>query len=207
MEEIEEHLDAGKLERFRFMDSFGFCNDFLPVPFDYEGAWRFCVPEKSDGLDFGAVEVAPFYLRLLEANGVKVVRENDWRTADYLAYPNYIMLGLPDDSIERSKTHRPAGYSVRGKPIPSLIWNRQCPVPLASETAFPRLAGALGPNWPVGDVEGMSGGPIFGANGPGRLTVVAVQSAWVPANRITLGCPVSVFAPMIEERIAARRAV
>ncbi len=55
----------------------------------------------------------------------------------------------------------------------------------------------------VGDIKGMSGGPIFGfaKEEPNRHYIVAVQSAWLKTKGITFGCPVPLIAQLAERQL------
>lgn len=55
----------------------------------------------------------------------------------------------------------------------------------------------------VGDLNGMSGGPVFGfsTQTPGRHHIVALQSSWLPREGITFGCPVPVFTALAEKHL------
>ncbi len=120
MEQIEPHLATGVAKRFRLIDNYGFGTDRShSVPFDYEGAWRYHIYDKANGLDFGAVEVAPFYRRVLATNDVAVVKKAHWRRLNPFAYPSFVLAGLAEDSIKRSKTFEKDHYVVRGKPTPN----------------------------------------------------------------------------------------
>ena len=161
--------------------------------------------DNTAGLDFGAIAISPYYRRLLEANGLAAVAEDEWRTNDYRKYAEYIMLGLPTDSIESSLIPNADGALVRGKPNPSLILSQRIDVPPGLETPSPRLFASLSDKWPEGDIDGMSGGPLFGINGwSEEPPIVGVQIKWAPTERFIVGCPITVFGPVLEEQINRR---
>lgn len=193
---------AAHVERFRLIDRFGRGRNKDPIPFDYPAAWKF-YRHTDDGLDFGAVQLNSLTRRLLEANDAVAIPESQWRTADHLSCEQYIMVGLPECAIQRSTTYGADGYIVSGKPNPTLILTSKIDPPEYSLTAHPRLVASISEKDPDGDIVGMSGGPIFAAGEDPQITVVALQSAWYESARITLGCPVSVFAPMVEAAISA----
>jgi hypothetical protein len=87
-----------------------------------------------------------------------------------------------------------------------MILAEQIPVPQRSRLRHKRIAGQISPQWPEGDIVGMSGGPVFGVRtGKRRSRTVAVQSSWLPKDRIALACPITVFGPMLEKQIQKRR--
>jgi len=207
MEQIEPHLTTNIAKCFRLIDHYGFGPDRSnAVPFNYEGAWRYHVYDKAKGLDFGAAEIAPFYRHTLESNGVAVVKKADWRRLNPGGFPSFVLTGLADDSIERSKRFKKDHYIVQGKPVPSLILADQIPVPIGSRLQYTRIAGKISEQWPDGSIVGMSGGPIFGVRPDGRRSpIIAVQSAWLEDWRIALACPITTFGPMLETQIKNRK--
>lgn len=202
---ILEGIEAAQayVERFRLIDCFGRGGDKHPIPFDYPSAWKF-YRHTDDGLDFAAVQLSSLTRRLLEANDSIAITESQWRTADYSNYDRYIMVGLPECVIHRNTTHGTDGYVVSGKPNPTLILAHKIVPPDYAIVTHPRLVASITEKDPDGDIVGMSGGPIFAASEDPQITIVALQSAWYESARITLGCPISVFAPMIDAAIAAR---
>jgi hypothetical protein len=128
LEVIEHQIAAGVYEQFRLIDCYGFGRDSNPVPFEYADAKRFHVYDEKAGLDFGAVALTPYYRDLLESNRVAVVTDSEWRRADYAAHDDYIVLGLPDDSIERTTRLGMSGGVVHGrssKNISTTCWEHQ----------------------------------------------------------------------------------
>ena len=207
MEQIEPHLSGGVAKRFRLIDNYGFGADRSnAVPFDYEGSWRYHIYDKRSGLDFGAVEIAPFYRRTLQSNAVAVVKMADWRRLNPWKFPRFVLTGLADDSTTKSKTFKKDHYVVHGKPTPNLILADQIPMPKGSRLKYKRIAGQISEKWPEGSIVGMSGGPIFGIRlDTPRSPIIAVQSSWLEGDRIALGCPITVFGPMLEKQIQKRR--
>jgi hypothetical protein len=67
-----------------------------------------------------------------------------------------------------------------------------------------RVSSAKAPN-----IKGMSGGPILGLRGTPdgglRYWVVALQSRWFEQSRIILGCPVPLFATIVQQLLVEHR--
>jgi hypothetical protein len=208
MQEIKPHLFGGVAKSFRLIDNYGFGADkSSAVPFDYEGAWRYHVYDKAKGLDFGAVEIAPFYRRTLASNNVAVVKKTDWERLNPAGFPTFVLAGLAADSIERGKRYKKDHYVVHGKPGPNLILADQIPVPKGMRLKCKPIAGQISEKWPEGSIVGMSGGPIFGVRLDNRRSpIIAVQSSWLEGDRITLACPITVFGPMLESQIQKKKA-
>jgi hypothetical protein len=70
-------------------------------------------------------------------------------------------------------------------------------------TTYPRFVGKLSDDLPLDTIKGMSGGPIFGFDQEcSRYWIVAIQSSWLPERKITFGCPIRVFATIVEKMLA-----
>ena len=200
--DIETVLSRGKADNFRLIDTYGHAVDHNPVPFDYPSAWKTSRYDEAEGLDFAAVQLGDMERQALERNGVRPVTEAEWRAADHRRYGEFVMLGLPTDSVERATTTD----AIFGRADPSMIHAAQLsPVPQEFVTPSPRLIAAISQEWPDGSPDGMSGGPVFGIDAAtGREVVVAVQSHWHRTTRTIAACPVSVFAPIVERAIRTR---
>jgi len=54
----------------------------------------------------------------------------------------------------------------------------------------------------VDDISGMSGGPILGFSEKlGGYFIVAIQSTWLPKEKICFGCPLPILASIFENII------
>jgi hypothetical protein len=72
-------------------------------------------------------------------------------------------------------------------------------------TTFRRFVGRLSKEWPEGEVDGMSGGPVFGISEDLKeRRVIAVQSHWFRQTRVTFACPLNVFVPRLLAAIRDR---
>jgi hypothetical protein len=190
-------------ERFFLLDHYGTGTNEEAIPFDYANAWRYYVDDDDAGLDFGAVRLSREIQTRLAQNEAVAVTEIEWRSADYTRHESYFMVGLAFESIFRTTIHGKDGYVLRGKPKPDIIWtDARDPIPYKPDAIHPRLIASISKNWAEGDIQGMSGGPLFGVRYDlNTMPVVAVQSAWYIDERVVVACPVQVFAPMLEERI------
>jgi hypothetical protein len=178
-----------------------------PTPFDYEGAQRHCIHRPDLGLDFALVGLRPFFQMSLEANGIRAISEENWVRQDASRCELFALLGLPKCLVEDSKRLVPFGDRVAGIVNPILV--PVFPVQLHPEemptTDFPWFVGEVGAASVLPDLDGMSGGPIFGfaqsAKGEWHYWIVAVQSRWREDRRILYGCPVPVCASIAEEAL------
>jgi hypothetical protein len=178
-----------------------------PMPFDYEGAHALAIHDSAAGLDFALVPLRDFYRMSLEANGIRAISEENWVAQDPAACDFFALLGLPECLVPDPRGLVPHGDRVAGVVNPTLVWVH--PVTLPPEdiptATFPWFIGRVGSAAELSSIVGMSGGPIFGfkkgMDGLLRYWIVAVQSWWRPATRITFGCPVRTFAALVEKEL------
>ncbi len=209
LDDIEAEVRGRKADfrEFYLVDCFGLgVRSKQPIPFDYAGSYKFFRFAKSEGLDFGIIELKPCYRRLLRANGIVAISRKDWREQYRLQFNKYFILGLPNDCIERRITKQAQEYTVHGKPVPSMVYVTEVKRPKKNWLRpYPRFIGRVSAKHKVsvGNIKGMSGGPIFGFSEqtPGRHYIVALQSMWLPYEGVTFGCPVPVFAELAEKHL------
>ncbi|HET6328834.1 MAG TPA: hypothetical protein VFG04_29390 [Planctomycetaceae bacterium] len=201
--DLQRRVEAGQsVSRFHLIDWYGTGNNENAIPFDYDNAWKYWVYNKEEGLDFGVVEVPTNVKDLLQANNVKAVeKSSDYRKR----FGSYLMLGLPEDDVERELRQIPVGVNVRGRALPSAMHIAKTRCPKGHQKPHPRFVGRVGSHEEVGNIVGMSGCPIFGVKGATR-EVLALQSSWDDRSRVIFGCPLSVFVPMVEKAIRTKKA-
>lgn len=167
-----------------------------PIPFDLRGAKMHYVDE--DGLDFGVIVLAPYYVRLLAKNGVVALEEKNWIHQSNVTFDGYAILGFPAEfGSER------VSEDGEGMVVPSMfrVHRLESPPEATELTRYERFVGRIDRELPLKSVEGMSGGPIFGFNfgPPTRYWIVALQSSWLPDQHIVFACPLPVLASLLTE--------
>lgn len=199
--ELEEARESDKvvIQSAVLADTFGWrriCDH--PIPFDLKSARLFYIDDDEAALDFGLILLEPCYVRLLAANGVVALEEKNWIYQSTVTFDNYMMLGLPEEFTSSRVSDSgngfvsPAMFSVR----------RLGSIPGGTpEACHSRFVGKIDRTLALKSVKGMSGGPIFGFSiGPQiRYWVVALQSSWLPDQRIVFGCPLPVLASLLTE--------
>jgi hypothetical protein len=203
----KEFLKSGKyaVHGCCLLDSFGHeAVSKHPIPFVYEDAATFFIDDESEGLDFGLVSLSQYYLALIEKNGVVPIREENWRNQGQAQIEWYAMMGLP--SCHTKVTNQAVGgrsFTDYGVSPTILRINRLDKAPADSrKTSYERFVGQIEGRVPIGDIAGMSGGPIVGfgkSDGRDAYWVVAIQSGWLPRRRITFGCPVPTIGGLLDE--------
>ena len=189
-----------KLTGCLLIDNFGLnVVSHTPIPFDYDNSSRYYIDDKADGLDFGLIALRPYYRRLLEVNGIVPVSEENWIYQPSIKFEHYIMLGLPTQFISRDIRENEITTSI--SPTMIGVTKLEDPPQDLPQTTFRRLVAKINAPLLVNDIDGMSGGPILGFSkekGGLMYWIVAIQSSWIPQKKIIFGCPVPVFAGLVE---------
>ena len=176
----------------------------IPIPFDLINSPRFYIDKNEDELDFGAILLHPNHVRLLEANGIKGIFEENWAKIDEKNLDTFFILGFPEELAEKELTEddhalvNPFLLKVEkpGDDIdPSLISDR-------------RFVGVINGELSVASIKGMSGGPIIGLSrsNPNVYWIVAIQSGWLSSKRIVYGCPIPRIGRYLTNALRAARA-
>lgn len=170
-----------------------------PVPFVWNVAPRALIDE--DGLDFGVVLIAHYYVKLLAANGIKAIDERNWTVPADLDV--HFILGFPK---ERASTQIASDDTVTLAPVLQRVEKlavapREAELPEVRNPLFiGRLVGTA-----LTSVKGMSGGPIIGmrSGDPSVYWVVALQRS--QKGRIVTGCPLPVLGKILTDAIESAR--
>jgi hypothetical protein len=207
LQRLEKAVNSGEVEitRSYLLDSYGSGRvTNLPNPFDFEDAPKTYLYDDEAGLDFGLILLRPYYQRLLEANKILPFSEVDW-VKQPAKFEAMFMLGLPFEL-------NPGEVRLDGITIePALLRVEQLDgppddLPEAKVTAYPRFWGRISAVTGLSDIEGMSGGPIYGQaydrDGNLRYWAVAIQSGWFRTSGIVAANPVSVMGWIMERYLA-----
>jgi hypothetical protein len=189
---------------FRFVDTLhSAAISDLPIPFDYVGEKIKGSMVHTDehgaelGFDFGVIFLRPHYARALAANKITPVAEHNWMEIPD-TFDGYFMIGLPNERV---------GPNERGIWIasPSMVKvarlddRPEC----FREQTDPMFYGTADPASVVGNIKGMSGGPIvglkLGEDGIGRYWVIAVQSGWYSGSRTVCASPLGVLRDTVRQ--------
>lgn len=186
---IRNLLAKGFLHKPHLVDIFGTdCKDQHRVPIPLSASYIASVDD-DDGFDCGLVLVPPTCVRMLEFNGIRALHEKDWATLEREDFERYVLVGIPTQRIEGEEALK---IEVVGLPV-----ERLPSPPTGHEKSVDRFAGRLLVLPPSGELDGLSGGPIFGLRREGatiRYFIVAIQSSWVRSKGIVFGCPLNVAA-------------
>lgn len=210
LKNMEEAVREGRhfYEGFKLVDCYGSRAPHKdPIPFDFDAANKVYQYDEENGLDYALIAISPLYQKLLEANNVIAIREPDWERWKRTRYKDHFMLGFQKELIEQAVVPGANDYLVRGQPVPTFIYVHKLRSPPANlrKTKYPRFVGQVGPNDSVGNLAGMSGGPIFGVTSKSKHGIVAIQSAWLPTSRVIFGCPIGTFTKLAKDHLLRHR--
>ena len=203
-ESIGDHIASGrvKLNHCSLADYFGRnAKNYHPTVISYDAAPKFHVDDWALGLDIGVLQLRPLYVEGLKSNGVVAIPEAQWLEGDATNEQRFAILGLPD---EEKTPH--SGDPVAGYVRPCIAGVTPCGLP---ENAAPPtnsiFVGRLNSGEPDSMV-GFSGGPIFRLRqeqGGLRCWLHALQSRWRQSERVVMGCPMTIVARLIRERLGS----
>lgn len=168
------------------------------MPFDYEAAQKVFIHDQSLGLDYGFIALCDEDALRLCVNNIIPITLDDWKPPSVAGLQGYWMLGLPKEITRRlNEPHGASDDWTRklGAVIVSAEAIRdELQIPfmlLIREPTFPVFVGKITADIDF-DINGMSGGPIFGimigADGSEHYAVVAIQNEFDIYNNKILGC-------------------
>jgi hypothetical protein len=206
LQELDDFVTAKKIvvDNCVLIDSFG--DEHISnrnIPFTFAQSPKFYIFNEAAGLDFGLIALSPLYQELLKANHIVPISKSNVKQQPQIDFTGkHLMLGLPREVIKTEFIATNKGTYAKGYVAPVLISVTAITEPPENSlnTTFPRFIAKIDDPCPIDSVEGMSGGPIFGfSENYEQYWIVAIQSSWLPQQRIVFGCPVLVFATFVEE--------
>jgi hypothetical protein len=167
------------------------------IPFAYENAFPAYLSKELE-YDYGVIALSGYYRQLLEANNIKPLTEEVWDLQPD-KFDFYKLIGIPYELLEITPDYinltsalfdvEPLNDLPNGVAIPS----------------SPQFIGKITLGGGIQNIEGTSGGPIFGfhENPPGILKywLVALQSRWLPTSQIVIGCPTKLLGQFLRSQI------
>ncbi|MDD2694622.1 MAG: hypothetical protein PHD58_01690 [Anaerolineales bacterium] len=167
------------------------------IPFAYENAFPEYSPDELE-YDYGVIALSRYYCQLLEANNIKPLTEEVWDLQPN-KFDFYKLIGVPYELLEITPEYiniTSALFDVE----PLNKWPNGI-----AKTSSPQFIGKITLGKGIQNIEGTSGGPIFGfrENPPGTLKywLVALQSRWRPTSQIVIGCPTKLLGQFLRSRI------
>jgi hypothetical protein len=184
------------VERCLLIDTLGSDARFKqPVPFDWSSSCPTRLFNDPDD-DFGLIFVDGMTRRQLIANGVAPITEEAW-DFEHPEAEAFMLIGVP---TELARVGEPISHLTTV--LVPVFHETERPEGLR-ETAAPRWYGRVGKSERFDNIDGMSGGPIFGCyrgtDGESRYWLHAVQSAWHKTTRAIAACPTRPVARLLAE--------
>lgn len=176
------------------------------VPIAFEAAEWIVFHDDSEGMDYAAWPIHHLYVRQLDAGGVIPLSEKTWGTPPLEQYSPWVLVGTPRESTSAK------GNRVRINLVALILEQVDAPADakITRGRTFAKIRAAPGDKARVYDVDGMSGGPIFGIltkDNSFSYWVIGVQSSWLPSPRIVSFCATSSFFSALKEAIEHSRAI
>ena len=114
---------------------------------------------ESEGLDYAFVTLRPYYRRLLEANGVVPITE-DLSAKEDTELDKYFLIGLPEETVERSEVPNPGSRLLRAYAPASAYYVQKLDDASSGcrPTTCPRFVGELSKEHNVGNIAGTTAG-------------------------------------------------
>ena len=185
----------------------------IPPPFTFTNEDTF-VYETDEGHDYGAIRIKPFHRRELEANEKVALTEHQWESDTIPDLKAFCIVGVPGERVQPLDT---SDQFIVNKGLAFLevipVQEENVPQKFRRKTScfYGEIADELtdeASRITVESIKGMSGGPIFALlfteTGTLTATVIAIQSAWRPEERLVIGCPVKGFPEHLQEFFNSR---
>jgi hypothetical protein len=182
-----------------------------PLPVAYEDVQRITV--FSEGvIDIGIIPLRDYYRLHLEGNDVRPIELAQWTSHRPPVFDRYALLGLPEEAMEPATRMGERAPQIGHHVTLNLVGVEALTRPPDDRISspIPRFAGVLNDLQRLGDVTGMSGGPIIGVSGSEAsgwdYRCVAVQGSWDSDRRFIYGTPVSVVVDQISRLLSQEEA-
>ena len=199
IQEIEELKSKGvKIVSCSLIDNMGEDARFEhKIPFAYENASPEYLSDDLD-YDYGVIRLSHYYRQLLESNNIEPLTEEVWDKQPS-EFHFYKLIGVPYELLEIT----PKFIHVTTTLIDVELINAELREKL--KISSHQFAGKVLLGKGIKNIEGISGGPIFGflENPPGQLKywLVALQSRWFSDSKIIIGCPTKLLGQFLRSQI------
>ncbi len=176
------------------------------IPFDFFDTPAFVSFDKKVGVDFAVVPLPELIRRLIAQTTVPFTKNNWIHQSEVSSFDFFVMLGLPNEDMQQVTNKKEGIASITTFQNPALLFLEPCELPSGITPASnPQFVARIDPRADLGNIVGMSGGPIFGfrksADGQLAYWPVAIQSRWLPKRRIVIGTYLPPIAASIEQEI------
>jgi hypothetical protein len=167
------------------------------VPFHFEP--NRCLAVDEPWGDYAAIVLDEMTVRQLRVGGIEPIHEDMWGPDPAAGYDRLLLLGVPTEAVAHFSTRMEVAYAL----IPIELCDAPVMVtPLHPDIATARIIPTPDGREQIQDIDGMSGGPIFGVkviNGSPAYFITGVQSGWLRDLRIVTFSAATPFLERIKE--------
>lgn len=198
---LDQAMSRGaKFARWRLDDQAAgdrFKGAAVVVDFDVRD-WAF-IDDTELGLDYAAFPLRDLYRKQLVAGGAMPLGRDTWGEVSE-PYDQFALVGIPLETVSKE-----GEFTLTGKLV--LLPLEPCDAPEDAErTPESKFYARIKDRGSVSDIEGMSGGPVFGLwkrEEAWRYKVLAVQSTWYPNKGVTASCPIALLGEVLEDILSS----
>lgn len=177
----------------------------LPIRFAYDPGRTLYCDDDVTGIDVAIIGLGPNVPRLLEANNVVPLRDDQWKLEIRTRGPRpteAYLVGFPAKHVAQLGS---TAMRMELNVVPVVLQ----PVEMPTEQKILRFRAKLNPGEPniAESIPGMSGCPWFvweKQSGETDYWVMAVQSSMLRDGGIVIGCPLWVFMDTLERQLDAQ---
>jgi hypothetical protein len=158
------------------------------------------IDDAGKGLDFGMIQLNSLEVQGMVKNGIVAITENRWMPQNKVVFERFFLLGSPAETA--SVIDSMGTYLANPKTVFFNVYPIDEHASIVPE--IPWLSFKIPDHVPLESIEGMSGGPIFGAclEGSGyRYWIVALQSRWNEQTRIAFACRLPEFSRIFQSTL------
>jgi len=209
IQELKAAFQEPKIEvtGIALVGGFGADNKLVAQPFHhFDDAPQNAVNNNEEGLDYGWMEIRPFYRHLLEQAGalpISLLEMNQPQTGNIC---NQIIVGFPENLVQKDMNSADWSQPIKGVIQPIMVTaNVMNPLPDdIKPIANAWFVGHLFETSILDSAKGLSGAPILevAEHTEGFVfRIIALQSWWKNQRRIIFGCPTAIFVPRLLDEI------
>ena len=169
-------------------------------PVNYEALFCTHAFSKELGIDIGFILMPEFYQEGIRANGVKALRPVNFKSPTDVDFDKFMLAGIPFQTLE------PDDGSMFYQTVVTTLHPTDDPPPELIHK-FERFYAKVADLGHIDDIEGMSGGPIFGfkklPSGEAIYALVGLQNSWLKKEKCIAACPGDAVIPFFNDHIRA----
>ena len=173
--DVKESLEKGaKFDVWRLGDQTAGNKYRAAIPYAFDINKWYIIEDKDLGFDYAVIQMDMIYCMQLKAGGAVPIQKAAW--GDHrLKYDQWALVGIPSETVKYDQE------TILSCKIAIVPINPTEEPPVSGSQADNRFYARLKDLGNLGDIDGMSGGPIFGLRWVEdwcEYKVIGVQSGW-----------------------------